>query len=684
MKSDKLPFVAGFTVLLLLVAGFWIATQTVAHSLGYQHALGSPLLMIKGWPLYAPWKFLSWYLHYGSRAPKQFNGGLKYIYISSACSVLVTLIMSFCRSKPPNKATSHGTANWAEEGDLKKAHLLDGKGVVLGASKDGKYLRHDGPEHVIAIAPTRSGKGVGIIIPTLLTWPHSVIVTDIKGENWSITAGYRQRSLNNIALKFDPTAKSGGVKYNPLEEIRPGDDEVRDAQNIADILVDPQGTGQLDHWAKTGHALLVGTILHILHDNSIKEKNLPFVASFLSDPRRTIHETLETMLRAKHDPTFGKGWTDLSGKKTQTHQVVAATARELLNKSENELSGVVSTAMSFLGLYRDPIVAENTKHSEFRISDLMNHDKPVSLYLVTPPSDLNRTRPLMRLIINQIGRNLTETMGFKDGKPVASYQHRMLMLLDEFPALGRLDFFESALAFLAGYGIKVLLIAQSLNQLKKTYGPNNSIMDNCHVRTVYTPNDNETAELISRMLGQKTEVVNNQSISGNRFSLWLKNTSYSTHETARQLMTSGEVSLLPVDEEIIFVSGFPPIRANKLFYFKDKNFMCRICPAPEKSDVCRTVIVPSIAPETEEASKTAASATALPETTQNAADVGTAGIDEHQPEPLESEPDETETGAQNHMAETAVQEEEEEEACYTEQVLSEAAHKQDNDMGLSF
>ena len=683
MKSFKLPFFIGFTILFLFVAGVWISTQTVAHSLGYQHALGTPLLTIKGLRLYAPWKFFSWYFHYGSFAPKQFNSALKYTYIGSVCGLLVALVMSLCRSKSSQNATSHGTANWAMDDDVKRAQLLEGKGVVLGVAKDGKYLRHDGPEHVIAIAPTRSGKGVGIIIPTLLTWPHSVIVNDIKGENWNITAGYRQKALNNIVLKFDPTSQDGGVKYNPLAEIRSDKNEVRDAQNIADILVDPQGTGQLDHWAKTGHALLVGTILHILHDASIREKNLASVAAFLSDPSRTIRDTLEAMRCAEHDPALNKGWTDLSGNKIKTHPVVAATARELLNKSENERSGVLSTAMSFLGLYRDPIVAENTKYSEFSISDLMNHDKPVSLYLVTPPSDLNRTRPLMRMIINQIGRKLTESLDFKDGKPVTSYRHRMLLLLDEFPALGRLDFFESSLAFLAGYGIKALLIVQSLNQLKKTYGPNNSIMDNCHVRTVFTPNDHETAELISRMLGQKTEIVNNQSISGNRFSLWLRNTSHSTHETGRQLMTPGEVSVLPADEEIIFVAGFAPIRANKLFYYKDQNFICRICPAPVKSDICRVAIAHPAMLESKETSTTDTITAALSPETARDTMKSMSGAREQPPELLyESESIEVES-PQDPVAEVAAQEEEE--AYYTEHVLSEAAHELDNnDRGWSF
>lgn len=589
MKSTKFHLLTSLMIIAVFIAGLWASTQFAAKWLAYQPQLGPPLTVIKGWPIYAPWKFLGWYFHYGAYAPKQFNNALIFTYLGSILGIFLSFFLSFVRARSDCKATSHGTADWATREDLKTAGLLEGKGVVIGISKDGTYLRHDGPEHVMAIAPPRTGKGVGIIIPTLLTWPHSVIVTDIKGENWGISSGFRKRALKNRVLKFDPTASDGSsIKYNPLDEIRLRTlNEVRDTQNIADILVDPQGTGQLDHWAKTGHALLVGTILHILYANEIKGKNLPSVASFLSDPTRSIDQTIASMLTAKHDPKLKNGWVDMSGRKTATHPVVAAAARELLNKSDNERSGVLSTAMSFLGLYRDPIVSANTSYSEFTIRDLMHHDDPVSLYLVVPPSDLSRTRPLMRMIINQVGRTLTESLEFKEGKPVVAYKHRLLLLLDEFPAFGRLDFFESALAFIAGYGMKVLLIAQSLNQLRKSYGPSNSIMDNCHVRIVYTPNDNETAELISRMLGQKTEIVNNRSISGDRMSLWLNHTSYSTQETGRPLLTPGEVSILPSVEEIIFVAGHPPILANKLIYYEDRNFIHRIVPAPGRSDVCR-------------------------------------------------------------------------------------------------
>ena len=441
--------------------------------------------------------------------------------------------------------------------EIAQAGLLGPDGVVLGRF-DRAYLRHDGPEHVLCFAPTRSGKGVGLVIPSLLTWPGSAIVHDIKGENWQLTAGFRAQ--HGRVLLFDPTnAKSSA--YNPLLEVRRGEWEVRDVQNIADILVDPEGSlEKRNHWEKTSHALLVGAILHVLYAEA--DKTLAGVAAFLSDPKRPIESTLAAMMKTTHLGEAG------------VHPVIASAARELLNKSGNERSGVLSTAMSFLGLYRDPVVAEVTRRCDWRIADVVGGDRPATLYLVVPPSDISRTKPLIRLILNQIGRRLTEDLQAKAGR------RRLLLMLDEFPALGRLDFFESALAFMAGYGIKSFLIAQSLNQIEKAYGPNNSILDNCHVRVSFATNDERTAKRVSDALGTATEMKAMKNYAGSRLSPWLGHLMVSRSETARPLLTPGEVMQLPPSDEIVMVSGVHPIRARKARYYEDGRFQERILPPP--------------------------------------------------------------------------------------------------------
>jgi type IV secretion system protein VirD4 len=256
------------------------------------------------------------------------------------------------------------------------------------------------------------------------------------------------------------------------------------------------------------------------------------------------------------------------------HPVIASAARELLNKSDNERSGVLSTAMSFLGLYRDPVVATVTRRCDWRITDIVGHAWPTTLYLVVPPSDIARTKPLIRLILNQIGRRLTEDLNNK------ARRHRLLLMLDEFPALGRLDFFESALAFMAGYGLKSFLIAQSLNQIEKAYGPNNSILDNCHVRVSFATNDERTAKRVSDALGTATELRAMRNYAGHRLSPWLGHLMVSRSETARPLLTPGEIMQLPPADEIVMVAGTPPIRAKKARYFEDRRLQARILPPP--------------------------------------------------------------------------------------------------------
>ena len=557
MSATKILWGQVITVFSIVLLAIWSATEWTAWRLGFQPELGHPWFELLHFPFYLPPAFFWWWYAYDAYAPGIFIEGA---YIASSGGIIAAAVaigMSVWRAREAKNAETYGSARWAQPKEIEAAGLSGPDGVVLGRYQR-RYLRHDGPEHVLCFAPTRSGKGVGLVIPSLLTWPGSAIVHDIKGENWQLTAGFRAR--HGRVLLFDPTnAKSSA--YNPLLEVRRGEWEVRDVQNIADILVDPEGSlEKRNHWEKTSHALLVGAILHVLYAEA--DKTLAGVASFLSDPKRPIESTLSAMMRTPHLGEAG------------VHPVVASAARELLNKSSNERSGVLSTAMSFLGLYRDPVVAEVTRRCDWRIGDIVAGDLPTTLYLVVPPSDINRTKPLIRLILNQIGRRLTEDLQAKAGR------RRLLLMLDEFPALGRLDFFESALAFMAGYGIKSFLIAQSLNQIEKAYGPNNSILDNCHVRVSFATNDERTAKRVSDALGMATEMKAMKNYAGSRLSPWLGHLMVSRSETARPLLTPGEVMQLPPTDEIVMVSGVHPIRAKKARYYEDARLQERILPPP--------------------------------------------------------------------------------------------------------
>lgn len=555
MTPTKILFgqltISGFLAFVMI----WVATQWTADQFGYSSQLGAPWFYFNQSPFYRPFDLFFWWLSFESAAPIVFlkagviaaSGGLMGIAAAIAGSVL--------RARQPRQVTTYGSADWASDRDIRQSGLLGSSGVILGKWQN-HYLRHEGQEHVLAFAPTRSGKGVGLVIPTLLSWTGSTIVHDIKGENWDVTAGWRSKFSR--CLRFDP-ADPVSAKFNPLLEIRKGIHELQDTQNIVDMLIDPQGSKEdRNHWDKTAADLLTASILHVLYAES--DKTLRGVAKFLSDPSRTAEEMLEVMRISVH-----------SG--GRPHLVIAQAARQAQNMSPNEFSGVLSTALSCLSLYRDPIIGEVTSESDFRIADLISTEHPVSLYLVVSPADLSRTRPLIRLMVNQMLRRLTECHA-------AEQSHHLLLMLDEFPALGRLDFFEAALSFIGGYGIKAFLVAQSLTQIEKAYGSQNAIVDNCHIRITFAANNEQTAKRISDALGTTTEQRHQRNFAGHRLAPWLSHMMVSSQETQRHLLTPGEIMQLPADDAVILLGGQKPIRAKKLKFFDDRNFIGRQFPPP--------------------------------------------------------------------------------------------------------
>jgi type IV secretion system protein VirD4 len=586
-----------------------LCTQYLAWRFGYQAALGTPLHDLGALKVYGPFDLFKWFQAWGQSADPLVTLYFRHVMLGgggAAAVVALAALFAFQRAVAREEAKGnaehlHGSAHWATPQEVQATGLVGGSaGVYVGAWKhpktgEIKYLRHDGPEHVMAFAPTRSGKGVGLVLPTLLSWPHSVLVYDIKGENWALTAGWRQKEARNKVLKFDATANDGSsVRFNPLAQVRlRGEKEVADVQNVMTMIVDPDGKGLEDHWQKTAQALLVGVGLHVLYAEP--NKSLAGIVEVLSNPNRAIKDTLLYMLNTDHD-MVGDGWTGADGQKTYTHPVVAAVCRDMINKAEEEMSSVLSSAVSYLTLYRDPVVARNTCGEDLKVGDLMNLEQPVSLYLVVPPSDKDRLKPLIRLVVSQVVRGLTEKMEFAEGRSVAGYKHRLLLLIDEFPSLGKLQIFEESLAFIAGYGLKAYLIIQDISQLWTAYGKDESIFSNCHVRIAYAPNKVETAELLSKMAGTMTVVRDTRSYSGTKFSP-KKNVNTNSQETQRPLLTADEVMRLPAARKdaqgnvqeagdmLVFMAGHSPIYGKQILYFMDPVFSQRAkVPAPPASD----------------------------------------------------------------------------------------------------
>lgn len=593
-----------YVVLLASAVTQWLAS----------HLPNDPQLGQRGlFGLYPPFAWADWYLRFQRSAPELFTQALFAFLVLAALGLVfyVGLVGYYLRS-PKQHASLHGTAHWATMDDVKESGLMPDAGrisssVVVGAfptpKGDLQYLYDDGPSHVAALAPTRSGKGVSLVIPTLLTYKHSVIVNDLKGELWALTAGWRQKYAKNKVLLFEPAAITGSARFNPLAEVRFGTlHEVGDVQTLVTIIVDPSGKGMEDHWSKTAHAFLTGVILHLHYSLKAqgRQASLPDVAAVLSD---SGSENADAARRIEMLYTAMVQNTHAGGKR---HETVSAAAQDMLNRSDQERSGVLSTAMSHLSLYRDPLVAANVSHSDFSIRDLMDHESPVSLYLLVRPGDKERMRPLMRLLLNQILIGLMQVKPvFENSRQVAPHKHPLMMMLDEFPSYGRLDVFKEQLAYIAGYGIKAYLIMQDVAQLQDIYGRNETIISNCHVRVAFAPNRVETARWLSDNCGVQTVITEQISVSGSRHGAMAKQYSRSFHETSRPLLTPDEAMRLrgmkrndadevtDAGELLVLVAGRAPIKGEQGLFFRDPIFRKRASvPPPETSDIL-TVAAPA-------------------------------------------------------------------------------------------
>ena len=585
--------------------GLQMATQCFAGQFRYQAVLGPHIDRI-----YPPWGILQWAAKWHAHYPDAFlQAGSAGIVVSSIGLLGVVVAQMVAANAAKANPYLHGSARWANLADIREAGLIPprrsfldivaGKqtasaAVYVGAWVDRRgrqhYLRHHGPEHVLCYAPTRSGKGVGLVVPTLLSWNESVFVTDLKGELWALTAGWRKRHANNRVLRFEPAAGCGSACWNPLEEIRHGTaHEVGDVQNLALLLVDPDGKGLETHWQKTSQALLVGLILHVLYKAKAEgtTATLPQVDGILADPDRDIRDLWMDMVTFAH---LGD----------QTHPVVGSAARDMLDRPDEEAGSVLSTTKSYLALYRDPVVAHNVSRSDFQIRDLMHRDHPVSLYVVTQPNDKARLKPLVRVLLNMVVRMLADQMTFANGRAVAHYRHRLLMMLDEFPSLGKLDILQESLAFVAGYGIKCYLICQDINQIKSRqpgYGPEESITSNCHIQCAYPPNRVETAEYLSKLTGQTTVTKEQITASGKRTSALMGQVSRTMQEVQRPLLTTDECLRMPgavknasgditqAGDMVVYAAGFPAIYGKQPLYFNDPVFQARAAvAAPLRGD----------------------------------------------------------------------------------------------------
>lgn len=595
--AKVLPWMIIAVTALFAYAVFTWMSGRIGSLYGYNAALGQPMT-ISGFVSYSPVAVMKWPEAIWKQPEVKRITNQATLIFGLPLIFFVMMAVAFAR-KPKATKDLHGTAKWATEKEIKEMGYFDGSGVYVGGwwnqkNKTQYYLRHNGPEHILCFAPTRSGKGVGLILPTLLAWEGSTVVLDIKGENYSLTSGFL-KTQGHVILRFDPSdASQNSSRFNPLEEIRLGGDRgIADIQQVATMVLDPEGKGLSDYWEKAAFGFFGGAMLHCMIKIMYEQKrcaNLYDVSLMLEDPDREggPKALFKEMIMSPHEEWLAETFPDMSPEQRQAmHIFCASAASGMLAKADKEMAGVVSTATSNLALYRDPVVAANIAASDFHIADLMNQETPCNLYLVISPSDISRLRPLLRLFTSQLLGRLTEKMEFGGGGTKVSYKHRLLLMLDEFTSLGKLPIVEHAIAYMAGYGVKGYFIVQDTKQLNAVYGQDNALMANCHVRIAYAPNLPETADFLSKLTGTTTVVQYKKTVSKG-------GTSLSVQETARPLLTQDECLRLPgIHKEkgmvvpgdmLIFTAGNPPIYGRQILHFLDPTFLARASMSPAPAD----------------------------------------------------------------------------------------------------
>ena len=449
---------------------------------------------------------------------------------------------------------SHGSARFANRKELKKLQREDG--LLIGRNPHtGRLLHYDGPAHLITLAPTRAGKGVGTVIPNLLAAERSVLVIDPKGENARI-AGEARRRFGTVHV-LDPFEVSGhpSAAYNPLDRLTPDSlDLGEDAASLTEALVmDPPGQVTEAHWNEEAKAILGGLIMFCVCHEDRERRSLATVREYLTLPPEKLRALLELM----QDSDEAGG-------------LIARAANRFLGKADREAASVLSNAQRHTHFLDSPRIAKCLARSDFAFSDLRH--RITSVFLVLPPNRMDAYSRWLRLLVSQalqdIARDaeaLTATTGAQSAPQ--RLKAPALFLLDEFAALGRLEAVERAMGLMAGYGLQLWPILQDMSQLKDLYGERaGTFIANAGVQQVFGVNDFETAKWLSQMIGQETAGFQTDSFKPG------DGPSFSNNLTGRDLLTPDEIMQLPPDHQLLRVQGQATAVAQKLRYYADPEF----------------------------------------------------------------------------------------------------------------
>jgi type IV secretion system protein VirD4 len=557
---------------LALLAGLAVATQDVASAFHYPREFGRGLADFGPVRIYSPWAFAGWYLRYERSYPKVFDQASLWGLLAAFLPVMIALgAARRLRRAPP----AFGAGAWAQLTDVKRARLIDPKGAISGRVLGrfaGRYLTYAGIEHAIIVGASRSGKGAGHVVPTLVAWPQSVFVYDRKGELWHITADHRKRFSH--VFYFAPTDPNT-VRWNPLFEVRKGVMEIADIQNVVGILVDPLGrkAGDLNFWDQSAMDFFTAVILHVLYSEADEQKNLAQVRRLLINIEPTLHAMMNTHHRLKPDlhARDGLARDDRGEPVPEIHPEVLLGATALDSMDERVKSNVLATCRAALNLWADPMVEYATSWSDFSIGDLVCAEAPVSFYIITPQAHADRLAFLVRVFTRQTINSLMESEHVDSRR--RRKRHRLLMMLDEFPKLGALPFLENAMGEMAGYGITAHLICQSFNDVFSKYGDKTPLFDNMHITAAFATSEPTSIEKVTRRAGKALELRDSYSDPRTLFSRAHRSTSQS--EQQRYILSEEDVRGLADDKQFLFVNNTKPILADKIRYYEEPFFKAR-------------------------------------------------------------------------------------------------------------
>lgn len=714
------------TMVICYVLGQWIITQMIAADCDYNDLLSGIYLPLGHIRIYQPLAHLSWNKDpvLMQVIPHVLRGHTFWLW----GMIFLGLAICYFINKKYEVLSSHGTAEFAKAKDIKAMGLTPkDSGVVIGSNPfDNTLLLDDGPAHVFLAAPTRTGKGIGIIIPTGIIWQHSMFFFDPKAELWTATAGYRKNVLGQKVMKFEPLCKDGSsASWNPYAEINfQSFEEMSDVKTINEMMVKTgEGSNKDPFWDNSAITLLNGVVLHLLYKNCQEKRELPCptdAMSFISSPTMDTDHLYSSMKIYPHispeefleEPYYeqdadekGNPKTDAEGKpvykkdkdgnpipmkdekgqplcrknplkeiygpyvpdlkpfvealrlsKQETaaildvqesnpekkariafenlrqaivrhkdmvdwkapdimmcsnkaeidgvlamdkqhvfyqllvHPKVAECAANIVNNAKETRESIIGSAKTALSLYQDPLIKRNTAVSDFCFKDLLNPQQAVSLYLVLQPNDVEKLRPLTRLFVNTMLAKTVRDMKFD---VPAEKKQRLLLMLDEFPQLKKMETIENTLAICAGYGVKICTVVQSITQINQIYTKDNSILDNSQIQIYMTPSNIQQAKELSEIMGDKTIREHNQSGKG------LADKSTSESKISRKLMNPDEIMRMSKKKELVMVQGAKPILAKKIQWFNVPFFKKRVydpqhgnkggIPNPQFSDVCTEV-----------------------------------------------------------------------------------------------